>query len=198
MKITPLDIQQQRFRIRMRGYDPKEVDTFLELLANELAESAREVNALRDELRLREQELAGYRERERAIQETLHTAQKLREQIQESARKEAQLIVQQAEQEAEKLLTAGHLRLSKVLEELTTLKGQRVQLEEAIRAVAQRHLRLLEVEREERPPEAEDPEDRLRLVRKGAPAPAAAPVPAPAAAPAHVPAAASKPSPGGA
>lgn len=185
MKITPLDIQQQRFRMRMRGYDPREVDTFLELLANELAEAAREANALRDELRLREQELAGYRERERAIQETLHTAQKLREQILESARKEAQLIAQQAEQEAEKLLTAGHLRLSKVLEEITALKGQRVQLEEAIRTVAQRHLRLLEVESEERPPDAPDLDDRLRLVRKGAAAPAPAPAPA------------SKPSPGG-
>lgn len=163
----------------MRGYDTKEVDTFLELLANELAEAAREANALRDELRLREQELAGYRERERAIQETLHTAQKLREQIQESARKEAQLIVQQAEQEAEKLLTAGHLRLSKVLEELAALKGQRVQLEEGIRALAQRHLRLLEVESEERPADVPDLEERIRLIRKGGPAQAPAPAPKP-------------------
>lgn len=169
MKITPLDIQQQRFRVRFRGYDTKEVDTFLELLANELAESAREANMLRDELRLREQDLAAYRDRERSIQETLHMAQKVREDMTETAKREAQLIVSQAEQEAEKLLMAGHVRLTKVLEEITALKAQRVRLEEEIRAAAERHLKLLEVERESRQPEAQEPEDRLRLFRKAVP-----------------------------
>src|SRR5690606_11017723 len=151
MKITPLDIQQQRFRQQFRGYDTKEVDTFLEMLANELAELTREANLLRDELRLKEQELAAYRERERSIQETLHMAQRIRGESQEQAKEEAELILRQAEQEAEKLLTAGHLRLSRVLEEITALKGQRVTLEEDIRAIAMRHLKLLEVERESRP-----------------------------------------------
>ncbi len=166
MKITPLDIQQQRFRQRFRGYDTKEVDTFLEMLANELAEATREANLLRDELRLKEQELAQYRDRERSIQETLHMAQRVREESQEAAKKEAQLILRQAEQEAEKLLTAGHLRLSKVLDEITALKGQRVTLEEDIRATAVRHLRLLEVERDGRPADSPELEDKLRLFRK--------------------------------
>ena len=167
MKITPLDIQQQRFRVRVRGYDTKEVDTFLELLANELAEATREVNLLRDELRLRDQELQAFRDRERAIQETLHMAQRVRDETHEASRKEAQLIVKQAEQEAEKLLTAGHFRLSKVLEEITGLKAQRVTLEEEIRNVAERHLRLLAVEREVRPADGPELEDKLRLFRKG-------------------------------
>ncbi|HEX7126807.1 MAG TPA: DivIVA domain-containing protein [Thermodesulfobacteriota bacterium] len=166
MKITPLDIQQQRFRQQFRGYDTKEVDTFLEMLANELAEMTREANLLRDELRLKEQELAEYRERERSIQETLHMAQRVREESQEAAKKEAELILRQAEQEAEKLLTAGHLRLSRVLDEITALKGQRVTLEEDIRAIATRHLKLLEVEREARPADSPELEDKLRLFRK--------------------------------
>lgn len=169
MKITPLDIQQQRFRQQFRGYDTKEVDTFLEMLANELAEATREANLLRDELRLKEHELAQYRDRERSIQETLHMAQRVREESQEAARKEAQLIVRQAEQEAEKLLTAGHLRLSKVLDEITALKGQRVTLEEEIRTTAMRHLKLLEVEREGRPGDSPELEDKLRLFRKAEP-----------------------------
>ncbi len=166
MKITPLDIQQQRFRQQFRGYDTKEVDTFLEMLANELAEATREANLLRDELRLKEQELAQYRDRERSIQETLHMAQRVREESQEAAKKEAQLILRQAEQEAEKLLTAGHLRLSRVLDEITALKGQRVTLEEDIRATALRHLKLLDVERDGRPADSPELEDKLRLFRK--------------------------------
>lgn len=166
MKITPLDIQQQRFRQQFRGYDTKEVDTFLEMLANELAEATREANLLRDELRLKEQELTQYRERERSVQETLHMAQRVREESQEAAKKEAQLIIRQAEQESEKLLTAGHLRLSKVLDEITALKGQRVSLEEDIRTTAMRHLKLLELEREVRPADSAELEDKLRLFRK--------------------------------
>lgn len=166
MKITPLDIQQQRFRQQFRGYDTKEVDTFLEMLANELAEATREANLLRDELRLKEQELAQYRDRERSIQETLHMAQRVREESQETGRKEAELIIRQAEQEADKLLTAGHLRLSKVLDEITTLKAQRIGLEEDIRGTALRHLKLLDVERDGRPGDSPELEDKLRLFRR--------------------------------
>ena len=35
MKITPIDISKQEFKKIMRGYDPVEVDTFLEMLGNE-------------------------------------------------------------------------------------------------------------------------------------------------------------------
>jgi cell division initiation protein len=169
MKITPLDIQQQRFRVRFRGYDTKEVDTFLELLANELAESAREANMLHDELRLKEQELAEYRDREKSIQETLHVAQKIREDMQETAKREAQLTLRHAQQEAEKLLMSGHVRLTKLLEEITALKAQRLHLEEEIRASAERHLKLVEMVRESRQPEVQEIEDKLRLFRKAVP-----------------------------
>ena len=53
MKLTPLDIQQQQFRTALMGFDKKEVDTFLDLLANDVEELVRENNALKDELNQR-------------------------------------------------------------------------------------------------------------------------------------------------
>lgn len=49
MKITPLDIQQQQFRVRFRGFDMVEVDNFLDLLSNEFEELLKENNQLREE-----------------------------------------------------------------------------------------------------------------------------------------------------
>ena len=34
MNLTPLDIQQQKFKTRIRGFDVREVDAFLEQVAN--------------------------------------------------------------------------------------------------------------------------------------------------------------------
>ena len=36
MKISPIEIRQQEFTKKMRGYDPDEVQNFLESLAEEL------------------------------------------------------------------------------------------------------------------------------------------------------------------
>jgi len=49
MALTPLDIQQQRFRVSFRGYDPKEVEAFLEQAANAFEDLQRETLRLADE-----------------------------------------------------------------------------------------------------------------------------------------------------
>lgn len=38
MRITPLDIQQKQFKVKLRGFDMEEVYSFLELVREELEE----------------------------------------------------------------------------------------------------------------------------------------------------------------
>ena len=42
MRITPLDIQQKQFSTRFKGFDMEEVDSFLELIREEMEELLRE------------------------------------------------------------------------------------------------------------------------------------------------------------
>lgn len=57
MKITPLDIQQQQFRVKFRGFDMVEVDNFLDVVANEYEELLREINQLKEEGRQKSEKI---------------------------------------------------------------------------------------------------------------------------------------------
>lgn len=148
-KITPLDIQQHQFRIKFRGFDIREVDLFLEQVAGSLEATEAEGNGLRDEIRRLNQELRGHREREDAFKRAMFSSQQTIEQMKENARKEAELIIADAEVKAEKILNRAHNRLSQLHSDMTELKRQRAQIEVQIRSVLEAHSKLLEIGKEE-------------------------------------------------
>ena len=84
MNITPLDITQKQFRRVFRGLDPEEVEAFLALVASEFEALVKEAVALREESQRKAEEISEHRSRERALQETLVTAQKASEEIREA------------------------------------------------------------------------------------------------------------------
>src|SRR5687767_4882914 len=104
MKLTPLDIQQQQFRTALSGFDKKEVDAFLDMLANDVEELIRQNNGLREELKRKDGELQDHRERERTLKETMITATRIAEDIKQNARKEAEIVISVAESQAEQII----------------------------------------------------------------------------------------------
>ena len=148
MKITPLDITQKRFPRTMRGYDRQEVEAFLSLVASEFEELVREVQSLRSDVSRMDEEIAEHRSRERALQETMVTAQKACEDIRESARKEAELTLAEAELQGEKIVQGAHAKFLRIVDDIAELKRQRSSFEAQVRAVVESHQKLLEVFRE--------------------------------------------------
>ncbi len=144
MKLTPLDIQQQQFRTALWGFDSKEVDAFLELIAGEFERLVRENNAVRDQLRQRESDIEDYRSREETLKETMVTATRMSDDIRENAKKEADIVVARAEAQGEQIVQNAHNRLVRVLEDLDELKRQRAQLSASLRSVLDSHTQLLE------------------------------------------------------
>ena len=144
MKITPLDILQKSFRRALRGYDRQEVEAFLGLVASEFEDLVREVQALRADVGRMDEEIGEYRGRERALQETMVTAQKACEDIRESSRKEAEITLSEAELQAEKIVQAAHAKFLKIADDITELKRQRTAFEAQVRAVVESHGKLLE------------------------------------------------------
>jgi cell division initiation protein len=145
MKVTPLDIRQKQFRVRMRGLDPKEVEAFLELAAAEFEEVIRENIALKDDLKRKVARLDEFHEREKTLQETMVTAQKVTGDIKDAAKRQAEVVISEAELQAEKIVQGAHSRLVQVLDEISELKRQRVQFEAGIRSAVEAQLKLLEV-----------------------------------------------------
>ena len=145
MKITPLDVRQKQFAGKFRGLDPTAVQDFLELLAAELEELVKESLTLKDEIKKRGQRIDEYREREKTLQETMITAQKASDDIKEAAKRQAEIIVSEAELQAERIIHTAHTRLVQILDEIGELKRQRAQFEAGVRSLVEAEMKLLEV-----------------------------------------------------
>jgi len=150
MKITPLDIQQQQFRMRFRGFDMVEVDNFLELLAGEFEELLKEINQLKEEdhhklARINELEAV-----EKDLRETLVSVQRITEEMKNNARKEAELIIEEAKTESRKLLQNAQAEALKIEEEINHLQRQKTQLRAELLGTIEMHRRILDS-----PPEPE-------------------------------------------
>jgi cell division initiation protein len=149
MKITPLDIQQQQFKTRFRGFDVHEVDTFLDQMAEVFESLLAEKESLFEKNQRLDLEIQGYKEREDTFKRAMLDSQKVIEQMKENARKSAELILANAEVKAEKILNSAHNRLSQLHEDIAELKRQRTQIEVQIRSVIETHTKLLDMGKEE-------------------------------------------------
>lgn len=145
MKITPIEIQQQQFKVRFRGFDVREVDNFLEQLADTFELLQQENKNAQDEIQRIKLESHGYKEREETFKRAMLNSQKVLDQMKENARKSAELIVADAEVKAEKILNRAHKRLAQLHDDIAELKRQRIQIEVQIRSTIESHTKLLEI-----------------------------------------------------
>ena len=165
MNLTPLDIQQQKFKTRMRGFDVREVDAFLEQVANVVEALQRNHKDMQEEVRRLELEIQGYRKREETFKRALLNSQKVLDQMKDNARKSAELIIAEAEVKAEKILNNAHNRLAQLHEDISELKRQRTQIEVQIGSIVEAHSKLLELSKEGA--KAMDEEDaKLKLLKQ--------------------------------
>lgn len=144
VRITPLDVRKHRFPKRFSGYASDEVDTFLGLIADDFEELLREAEQLREQvirLEVRVDELAST---EAILQDTLTTAQRMSDDLKQSAIKEAEVLIGEAEIRAEKVLDAAHRRASKLAGDLREMKFLRTRLSASVRAAIETHLGILD------------------------------------------------------
>jgi cell division initiation protein len=145
MRLSPLDIQSQQFRQKMRGFDPREVESFLELAATEFEELIRENGKLKEKLARLSNQYEELKQREQTLKETMMTAQKITEDMKASARKEAEIILKEAELKADKMLDDAHRKLASLSDQVVEIKRLRAQFEASVKSAAQTHLKMLEV-----------------------------------------------------
>lgn len=165
MKITPLDIQQQQFKTRFRGFDIREVDAFLEQMAEAFEALQKGSQNQSEEVRRLELEIQGYKKREETFKRALLNSQKVLDQMKDNARKSAELVIAEAEVKAEKILNKAHNRLAQLHEDIAELKRQRTQIEVQISAIIEAHSRLLEIGKEGMK-ESDEEDAKVRLLKK--------------------------------
>jgi cell division initiation protein len=144
MRLSPVDIRQQQFAVKMfRGFDPQEVDTFLEDVAEDYENLLRENAALKERLSGHEDRARGLSETEKALKDTLVTTQRLADEMKESAKRDSQLVLREATLNAEKLMEEARSEEAKLRVEVQSLKRMRRQLIEELKATVERYERAL-------------------------------------------------------
>lgn len=159
--LTPLDVRKKKgdFSKALRGYEPGPVDSFLDLAAERLEELVRENAALRDKVVAQREELSAFRDRERAMNEALISAQQLREELRSQASREAELALREARAEAERIVEAARGEAERVVEgarrqaalaeeALKRSQAARVRFLRSFRAFVERQLEEIELESE--------------------------------------------------
>ena len=144
MRITPLDIQQKQFPMKFRGFDVEEVYAFLEVIREEMEELLRENANLKETIQRSETQNKEYKSMETTLRETLMTAQQMVEDYKINARKEAELLIKEAEFRADDMLKDAHEKVIKIHEDITDMKGIRRHFKEELRRLIENHLQMLE------------------------------------------------------
>ncbi len=127
--LTPLDIRKKRDDLRrsVRGYATREVDDYLDYVADQFGRLASENQALAGKLETQESQLEEYRRRERALNDALLAAQELREEARSQSEREVAVTLMEAEKRADAILMEAKqsLQLSRSrFEELRLKRGQ--------------------------------------------------------------------------
>jgi cell division initiation protein len=148
MRITPLDIQQKQFPMKFRGFDVEEVYAFLEVIREEMEDLLRENASLKEGVQRAESQIKEYRDMETTLRETLLAAQQMVEDYKTNARKEAELIVKEAELRADSLIKQAQEKVIKIHEDIVDLKGIRRHFKEEVKRLVENHLKMLEFDKE--------------------------------------------------
>lgn len=178
MNVTPLDLRQQKFKTAMRGYDRGEVDALLTEVADDYEGAIREADRLRQEVARLEDLLAEHRSEEKSLKNTLVSAQRLADEMRESAERDAQRVVRDAEARADLLVQKAQTRHEDLQREIDGLRARRRETETSVEAIINALKNTLDFVREQ---DQKDRDDKIRLMR---PRPADAVVPAAGATPA--------------
>jgi cell division initiation protein len=149
MALTPLEIQRMRFPQRLRGCDRAEVESFLALVAEELAGRLAEIEKLERESRYYKQRLEETESREHQLQQTLLRAQKVSDEITANARREAELTVKEAQMAADRIVQLAIEQSSRIEAKIAEVRTLRRELQVKFKNNLDLFQRILEAEMED-------------------------------------------------
>ena len=138
--LTPVDARRFDFGSALRGYDKTRVDQFRDQAADELERLSRVNQELEAKARGFHEQLRAFRERDKALNDALISAQQLRAETREQADREAQLILREARAEGARLLEDARGDVRRLQAEIDALERARRNYLAQMRSMAERQL----------------------------------------------------------
>lgn len=124
MKLTPMDINNKEFKRVLRGYSPEEVDEFLDEVVESYEELFKEKSKLEEKLAAASEQINHYSKIETTIQNTLLLAQNAADSAKETAQREADLMLKNANEAAQKILDRANSDIVTINDEYEKTKQE--------------------------------------------------------------------------
>ena len=102
--LTQLDIHNKEFKRGFRGYNEEEVDEFLDRVIKDYEQLYRENIDLKENIERLNTKVDHFKHLENTLHNTLVVAQETAEGVRAAAKKEAELIVKEAQATAQKMI----------------------------------------------------------------------------------------------
>ncbi|HXY54050.1 MAG TPA: DivIVA domain-containing protein [Nitrospirota bacterium] len=146
IKVTPIDIQQKRFHVGFRGYDRTEVEMFLDLVRDEMENLVRDMAELREFRETYDERMRELTAKEETVKNTMLMTQKLVEDLKENARKEASLIIKDAEVRSQQIVGDSQQEKVSLEADILNLRRRKHHFLQDLKKVIQMHLEMVNFE----------------------------------------------------
>ncbi len=144
MRITPLSIKRQEFKRNIRGYDPDEVNTFLEIIADEFDQLQKKNEELSATISQMQKKLQDYQQIEKGLQQTLLAAQETSSRSMEASKRQAVLLIKEAEIKAKQIIDKARADAKEISEAVLELKNHKQTLVARLKAIIMAQKQLLD------------------------------------------------------
>lgn len=135
MKLSPLDIEHMEFPTGVGGYSKRQVREFLERVSQQVEELVRENQALRDELKRRDERIEELQVGEVELKRAVIAAERIANEIKENAKHEASLILREADGQRAAIVREAENKLRDARAELSRLERQQQLFREQFRGL---------------------------------------------------------------
>lgn len=133
--LTSLDVVNQSFRKSLRGYDPVDVDEFLDHVAETLQIYAQKSKELERELAAKAESLTEYEKTKSVLHEALLVAQKSADEKIRRAESEAEKIIAEAMERADLICGEAAQEADKLREGIAQIRNVRYLYEQEFRGI---------------------------------------------------------------
>lgn len=145
MKISPLEIRQQEFTKKMRGFDPDEVQSFLESLADEVQRLSEDNDTLKSEVENLTEQINEYKKIEKNLQDTLLKAQENSTKSFGAAKKQTSLMLKEAELKAAQIIEKARESTNDIRNAVVNLREEKDLIIAKLKAIVNSQANLLEL-----------------------------------------------------
>ena len=119
MPITSLEIKDKTFSTRFRGFDPEEVDEFLDIVVRDYEDLVRSNHDKDLHIKSLEDRLSYFDEMKDSLSQSVLIAQDTAERVKQAAAERSNNISHQAEQDAQRLLEEAKYKANEILRHAT-------------------------------------------------------------------------------